>query len=92
MIGDVEILRGVDAGIPGGEITAVVGPSGAGKSTLLRAIGLLEAVLRRGLPGWEPTRSLDPLALRRRGRDGLQIPTLFGDSVEEAVLQGASLW
>ncbi len=41
VIGDVEILRGVDAGIPGGEITAVVGPSGAGKSTLLRAINLL---------------------------------------------------
>ena len=36
----------------------------------------------------EPTRSLDPLELRRRVGMVFQIPTLFGDSVEEAVLYG----
>ena len=36
-----EILAGVDALVPDGEVTAVVGPSGAGKSTLLRAINRL---------------------------------------------------
>jgi ABC-type methionine transport system ATPase subunit len=37
----VEILKGIDAAMLGGEITAVVGPSGAGKSNLLRAINRL---------------------------------------------------
>ncbi len=33
--GGVEILKGIDADVPGGSITSIVGPSGAGKSTLL---------------------------------------------------------
>ncbi len=39
--GGTEILAGIDASMPDGEVTAVVGPSGAGKSTLLRAINRL---------------------------------------------------
>ncbi|HZB10294.1 MAG TPA: phosphate ABC transporter ATP-binding protein [Rubrobacter sp.] len=90
--GGVEILKGVDAGIPGGEITAIVGPSGAGKSTLLRAINLLiEPSSGEVYLDGVPTRSLDPLELRRRVGMVFQIPTLFGSSVEEAVLYGARL-
>ena len=38
-----EVLRGVDAVIPGGRTVAVVGPTGAGKTTLLHLIaGLIE--------------------------------------------------
>src|SRR5215213_8664979 len=91
-VGGVEILKCVDAGMPGGEITAVVGPSGAGKSTLLRAINrLIEPSSGEVYLDGEPTGSLDPLELRRRVGMVFQIPALFGTSVEETVLYGARL-
>lgn len=34
-----EVIKGVDAVIPHGSLTAIVGPSGSGKTTLLRLIG-----------------------------------------------------
>lgn len=90
--GGTEILKGVDARIPDGEITAVVGPSGAGKSTLLRAINrLIEPTSGEIYLDGEPTSALDPLELRRRVGMVFQIPSLFGGSVEEAVLYGARL-
>ena len=91
-LGYAEILKGVDAGMPDGEITAVVGPSGAGKSTLLRAINrLIEPTSGEIYVDGEPTSGLDPLELRRRVGMVFQIPALFGGSVEEAVLYGARL-
>ena len=91
-VGGVEILKGVDARVPDGEITAVVGPSGAGKSTLLRAINrLIEPSSGEIYLDGEPTSGLDPLQLRRRVGMVFQIPALFGDTVEEAVLYGARL-
>ena len=92
VVGGVEILKGVDAGMPDGEITAVVGPSGAGKSTLLRAINrLIEPTSGEIYLSGEPTSTLDPSELRRRVGMVFQVPALFGDSVEEAVLYGARL-
>ena len=91
-LGYAKILKGVDAKIPDGEITAVVGPSGAGKSTLLRAINrLIEPSSGEIYLDGEPTSVLDPLELRRRVGMVFQIPALFGSSVEEAVLYGARL-
>ncbi|MBC6404305.1 MAG: ABC transporter ATP-binding protein [Rhodospirillales bacterium] len=39
---ELEILKGADLTLSGGEMVALVGPSGAGKSTLLQIAGLLE--------------------------------------------------
>jgi putative ABC transport system ATP-binding protein len=38
----VHALKGIDAVIPAGSVTAVVGPSGSGKSTLLRILAALD--------------------------------------------------
>ena len=90
--GGTEILTGVDALVPDGEVTAVVGPSGAGKSTLLRAINrLIEPCSGEVYLDGEPTSILDPLELRRRVGMVFHIPALFGDSVEVAILYGARL-
>lgn len=41
--GEVHALKGVDAVIAAGSVTAVVGPSGSGKSTLLRILAALDS-------------------------------------------------
>ena len=41
--GDREVLRGVDLGVPRGEICALMGASGAGKTTVLRSIAALQS-------------------------------------------------
>jgi polar amino acid transport system ATP-binding protein len=40
--GDLEVLRGINLEVAGGEVVCVLGPSGSGKSTLLRCVNLLE--------------------------------------------------
>lgn len=87
-----EILRGIDATARGGLITAVVGASGAGKSTFLRAINrLIEPSAGEVYLDGTPTGSLDPLELRRRVGMVFQLPALFGNTVQEAILYGPRL-
>jgi len=78
-VGGAEILRGVDAEVPDGRITAVVGPSGAGKSTFLRAVNrLVEPTAGEVYLDGEPTDGMDLLELRRRVGMVFQLPALFG--------------
>ena len=39
VLGDTEVLAGVDLDVAPGEWASIIGPNGAGKTTLLRAIG-----------------------------------------------------
>ena len=90
--GVVEILKGVDAGVPEGRITSIIGPSGAGKSTLLRAINrLIEPTAGEVYLDGSSTSEMDPLVLRRRVGMVFQLPALFGASVEDAILYGVRL-
>jgi ABC-type methionine transport system ATPase subunit len=78
--------------MPAGSVTAVVGPSGVGKSTLLRAINrLIEPTEGEIYLDGEPTSRMDPLELRRRVGMVFQLPALFGETVEEAILYGGRL-
>jgi putative ABC transport system ATP-binding protein len=44
--GDVDILKGIELGVPAGQSVAIVGPSGSGKTSLLMLIGGLERATR----------------------------------------------
>ncbi|GAB4177601.1 MAG: ABC transporter ATP-binding protein [Thalassobaculales bacterium] len=72
--GQVNILRGIDLGIPAGQSVGIVGPSGAGKSSLMMIIAGLERATRGQVrvAGQDLGRlSEDGLALFRRDRVGI---------------------
>lgn len=88
-----EVLRGLDAEVPAGEIFGILGPSGAGKTTALRLLDLLEApdrgaVLFHGRPC--PLGSSGALAQRRRMAMVMQNPIVFRATAFDNVAYG--LW
>jgi putative ABC transport system ATP-binding protein len=72
--GEVNILRGIDLAVDGGETVSVVGPSGSGKSTMMMVIAGLErpSAGRVTVAGTDlGPLSEDALALFRRDRIGI---------------------
>jgi polar amino acid transport system ATP-binding protein len=67
--GDLEVLKGIDLTIAGGEVVCIIGPSGSGKSTLLRCVNRLEEptagrVLIDGVDITDPKTDLDEMRTR----------------------------
>ena len=92
VVSGAEILKEVSFAVRAGEVVSVVGPSGAGKSTLLRTINrLVEPTAGEVFLDGTPTSLMNPLELRRRVGMVFQMPALFGEAVEDAVLYGARL-
>lgn len=67
--GELEVLRGIDFSVDGGEVVCVIGPSGSGKSTLLRCVNMLESptsgrVLIEGIDLTDPETDVDHVRSR----------------------------
>ena len=97
--GATPVLRGINAFIPEGAVTAIMGPSGCGKSTLVKTLNrTLEltggaavaggSVTFRGQDLYGP--SVDPRAVRKAVGIIHQRPVPFPMSILENVLFGAA--
>jgi ABC-type multidrug transport system ATPase subunit len=86
------VLRGVDADIPAGRVTALVGASGSGKSSLLRLLNRLDeatggSILYRARPLAEyPVREL-----RRKVGFVFQAPVMFAGTLRDNLHIAAEL-
>jgi energy-coupling factor transport system ATP-binding protein len=80
--GAVEVIRGVEVDVHGGEVVALMGRNGAGKSTLLRTLaGLLEPARGEVRIGGDEPRPGSTAALCPQDADDL----LFNETVEGEV-------
>jgi phosphate transport system ATP-binding protein len=97
--GSSPVLRGINARIPEGAVTAIMGPSGCGKSTLVKALNrTLELTAGARVMGGAVTfrgenlyaTSIDPRAVRKAVGIIHQRPVPFPMSILENVLFGAA--
>jgi putative ABC transport system ATP-binding protein len=85
-----EVLRGITLAIPAEGISCLIGPSGSGKSTILRLLNRLEDPTRGQIAfRGQDLKSLDPLDLRRRAGQVLQIPVMLPGTVRDNLEAGA---
>ncbi|HEY8472776.1 MAG TPA: ABC transporter ATP-binding protein [Natronosporangium sp.] len=89
--GKREVLHGISAAIPRGEVTGLLGPSGSGKTTLMRAVvGVQRVKSGRVVVLGEPAGSP---ALRRQIGYLTQSPSIYPDlTVRENVRYFGSLY
>ena len=98
--GKVQVLKGIDIGIPANSITAIMGPSGCGKTTFIRCLNRLHELTpganvegRVALDGVDIYSSkVDPVAVRRKIGMVFQKPNPFPTlSVYDNVVAGLKL-
>ncbi len=66
--GEIEVLRGVSAGVRQGDIVSIIGANGAGKSTLLRAVfGMVKPTAGRVRLAGEDIAGKGPVDVLQRG-------------------------
>ena len=88
------VLNGVNMGIVGGSVTALIGPSGCGKTTLLRCVNRMMEMTRNAYMRGEiwmeqnDTMQMDSIQLRRKVGMVFQKPNPFPMSIRENVLYG----
>lgn len=101
VLGEREVLQGVDLALPAGRWTAVAGPNGAGKTTLLKALAQLlpssgsVRILERDAGAWparERARTIAWLAQAEAGAEDLlaQDVVMLGRLPHQDWLGGAS--
>ena len=92
--GPVEIIRGVDLSVAGGERHAVIGPNGAGKSTLFNLISGAFAPTSGTISlGGAPVSGLSPQEINRRGLSrSFQVTNIFHNMSVYENIRCATLW
>lgn len=93
--GDFHALKGINIGLPSGEITAFIGPSGCGKSTLLKSLNRMNDLVENckitgtvALFGENIYTAMDVNLLRKRVGMVFQKPNPFPMSIYDNIAYG----
>jgi len=79
-----QVVRGIDAALPQGSLTAIVGPSGAGKSTLLKLIArFFDVDAGRIMIGGRDVRELGTVGVSRLTAQVFQDVYLFDGTIAD---------
>lgn len=87
IVDGMDILKGISTDIDKGDCISIVGPSGSGKSTLIKILAdLIPMTQGEVLYKNKHYREYDPIQLRREVSYCIQLPHLFGYTVEENLM------